>query len=256
MMTVNYDYSGQVALVTGASSGLGLATARAFAVAGAATAFVDIDETAIRSVTDELSDQGHTVLALAADVSDETQVAAAIATTVATYGRLDAAFNNAGINIASAETADTGNDVFDRVTAINYRGVWNALKHELRQMRTQGSGAIVNCSSIVGLTGDATRSAYSATKHAVLGLTRSTALETGAQGIRVNAVCPGTISTRMVDRMVAAGELDHDRLVAASAIPRLGRAEEIAHAVLWLCSPGASYVTGIALPVDGGYTAQ
>ena len=122
-------------------------------------------------------------------------------------------------------------------------------------MREQGSGAIVNNSSIGGLIGSATRSAYSATKHAVLGLTRSTALEAGGQGIRVNAVCPGTIATPMVDQMIAVGDLDHDGSVAASAIPRLGRPEEIAAAVLWLCSPGASYITGVALPVDGGYTA-
>jgi NAD(P)-dependent dehydrogenase (short-subunit alcohol dehydrogenase family) len=123
-------------------------------------------------------------------------------------------------------------------------------------MRTQGSGAIVNNSSIAGLIGDGTRAAYSATKHGIIGLTKSTALETGAQGIRVNAVCPGTIDTPMVERMIAAGELNHDAAVSASAIPRLGRAEEIAAAVLWLCSPGASYVTGAALPVDGGYTAR
>jgi NAD(P)-dependent dehydrogenase (short-subunit alcohol dehydrogenase family) len=123
-------------------------------------------------------------------------------------------------------------------------------------MRTQGSGAIVNNSSIAGLIGDATRATYSATKHGILGLTKSIALETGAQGIRVNAVCPGTIDTPMVERMIAAGELNHEAAVAASAIPRLGRSEEIAAAVLWLCSPGASYVTGAALPVDGGYTAR
>ena len=255
-MTVHFDYTGQVALVTGASAGMGLAAARAFADAGASTVLVDIDETAVHAAAEELTSQGRAVLALTADVSDETQVAKIIATTMATYGRLDAAFNNAGIMIPSAPTADTDNAVFDRVMGVNVRGVWNCLKHELHQMREQGSGAIVNNSSIAGLTGSATRAAYSATKHAVLGLTKSTALEVGGQGIRVNAVCPGTIATPMVDRMLAAGDLDHDASVAASAIPRLGRPEEIAAAALWLCSPGASYVTGVALPVDGGYTAN
>jgi NAD(P)-dependent dehydrogenase (short-subunit alcohol dehydrogenase family) len=139
--------------------------------------------------------------------------------------------------------------------AVNLAGVWNSLKHELIQMRTQRSGAIVNNSSIAGLKGASVRPAYAATKHAVVALTKSAALEEGAQGRRVNAVCPGTIVTPMVERMIAAGELDGDASAVASAIPRLGRADEIAEAVLWLCSPGASYVTGVALPVDGGLAA-
>jgi Enoyl-(Acyl carrier protein) reductase len=164
-------------------------------------------------------------------------------------------FNNAGIIMPALKTADTDNAIFDRVVAVNLAGVWNSLKHELIQMRKQRSGAIVNNSSIAGLKGSSVRSAYTATKHAVLALTKSAALEEGGQGIRVNAVCPGTIITPMVERMIAAGELDGDASAAASAIPRLGRADEIAEAVLWLCSPGASYVTGVALPVDGGLAA-
>jgi NAD(P)-dependent dehydrogenase (short-subunit alcohol dehydrogenase family) len=206
-------------------------------------------------VADELAGAGHDVLALVGDVSDEAQVASAVANVVSVYGRLDAAFNNAGIIMPPLKTADTDNAIFDRVVAVNLAGVWNSLKHELIQMRKQRSGAIVNNSSIAGLKGSSVRSAYTATKHAVLALTKSAALEEGGQGIRVNAVCPGTIITPMVERMIAAGELDGDASAAASAIPRLGRADEIAEAVLWLCSPGASYVTGVALPVDGGLAA-
>ena len=237
-MTVSYDFTDQVALVTGASAGMGLATARAFAEAGASTVLVDINETAVRAAADELAGQGLDVLPIACDVSSETRVAAVIATTVSTYGRLDAAFNNAGIMMPPLKTADTDNATYDRLMAVNLTGVWNSLKHQILQMRKQRFGAIVNNSSIAGLKSGSARSAYTATKHAVLALTKSAALEEGAQGIRVNAVCPGTIETPMVDRMIAAGELDRNASAANSAIPRLGRAEEIADAVLWLCSPG------------------
>jgi NAD(P)-dependent dehydrogenase (short-subunit alcohol dehydrogenase family) len=254
-VTVNYDFTGQVALVTGASAGMGLAAARAFAQFGASTVLADINETAVRAAADELAGQGLDVLPVVCDVSDEAQVAAAIAATVASYGKLDAAFNNAGIMMPPLKTADTNNATYDRLMAVNLTGVWNSLKHEILQMRTQQSGAIVNNSSIAGLKSGSARSAYTATKHAVVALTKSTALEEGGQGIRVNAVCPGTIETPMVERMIAAGELDGDASAANAAIPRLGRADEIAAAVLWLCSAGASYVTGVALPVDGGLAA-
>jgi len=254
-VTVNYDYTGQVALVTGASAGMGLAAARAFALSGASTVLVDINEAAVRAAADELTRQGLDVLPLTCDVSDEDQVAATIATTVATYGKLDAAFNNAGIMMPPLKTADTDNATYDRLIAVNLTGVWNSLKHEILQMRIQQSGAIVNNSSIAGLRSGSARSAYTATKHAVLALTKSTALEEGGQGVRVNAVCPGTIETPMVDRMIAAGELDRTASATNAAIPRIGRADEIAHAVLWLCSTDASYVTGVALPVDGGLAA-
>jgi NAD(P)-dependent dehydrogenase (short-subunit alcohol dehydrogenase family) len=234
---------------------MGQAAARAFAQAGASTVLVDVNEAAVRAVADELAGDGHDVLAVVGNVSDEAQVASAIADVVSAYGRLDAAFNNAGIMMPPLKTADTDNAIFDRVVAVNLAGVWNSLKHELIQMRTQRSGAIVNNSSIAGLKAGSVRSAYTATKHAVLALTKSAALEEGGQGIRVNAVCPGTIVTPMVERMIAAGELDGDAAAAASAIPRLGRSDEIAEAVLWLCSPSASYVTGVALPVDGGLAA-
>jgi NAD(P)-dependent dehydrogenase (short-subunit alcohol dehydrogenase family) len=250
-----YDFKDQVALVTGAGSGMGLATARAFAVAGASVVLADIDADALGSATDSLAAEGHQALGIVCDVADEEQVAALVARTVATYGRLDMAFNNAGIQAPPSDAADEPAETFDRVNAINLRGVWTCMKHELRQMREQKSGAIVNCSSLGGLVGLPGRAAYHASKHGVLGLTRSAALEYAPRGVRVNAVCPGTIDTPMVADMLATGELDMTEALRNQPIGRLGTADEIAAAVLWLCSPGASFVVGVALPVDGGYTA-
>ncbi|OKK16156.1 oxidoreductase [Streptomyces sp. CB00455] len=255
-MNPTYDFTGQAAFVTGASSGMGLATARAFAQAGAAVALADIDETALTAAIKQLTDDGHRAIAVICDVTDEDQVAAAVDHTVETFGRLDMSYNNAGIMPPPTDAADESADQFDRVQAINLRGIWASMKHELRHMRTRESGAIVNCSSLGGLVGNPGRAAYHASKHGVIGLTKSAALEYGSRGVRINAVCPGTISTPMVDTMVGKDELDRAQAAAGQAIDRLGTADEIAQAVLWLCSPGASFVTGIALPVDGGYTAQ
>jgi NAD(P)-dependent dehydrogenase (short-subunit alcohol dehydrogenase family) len=251
-----YDFKGQVALVTGASSGMGLATARAFAEAGAAVVLADINQTTLTPAADALTAAGHQVLAVRCDVSDEDSVAAMMKATVDTFGRLDMAYNNAGIQVPPSDAADEPAEIFDRVNAINLRGVWACMKHELAQMRTQGSGAIVNCSSLGGLVGLPGRAAYHASKHGVIGLTTSAALEYAPRGIRINAVCPGAIDTPMVADMAAKGELNPADAAASTPIARLGRAEEIAASVLWLCSPGAGYVVGVALPVDGGYTAQ
>jgi NAD(P)-dependent dehydrogenase (short-subunit alcohol dehydrogenase family) len=250
-----YDFAGQVALVTGAGSGMGLATAQAFAEAGASVVLADINENALRVATNGLTTAGHTALGVTCDVSDEDDVAALVARTVASLGRLDMAFNNAGIMIPPSDAADEAVDNFDRVNAINLRGVWACMKYELRQMRKQGSGAIVNCSSLGGLVGLPGRASYHASKHGVIGLTRSAALEYAPRGVRINAVCPGTIYTPMVADMLAKGELDMAEAVRNQPIGRLGQAEEIAAAVLWLCSTAASFVVGVALPVDGGYTA-
>ncbi|WNV85196.1 glucose 1-dehydrogenase [Umezawaea sp. Da 62-37] len=255
-MNPTYDYTGQVAFVTGASSGMGLATARAFAAAGAAVALADIDETALTAAVEQLTAAGHQALAIVCDVTDETQVAAAVDRTVDTFGRLDMAYNNAGIQIPPTDAADESAEQFDRVNAVNLRGIWASMKHELRHMRAQGSGAIVNCSSLGGLVGIPGRASYHATKHGVIGLTGSAALEYAPRGIRVNAICPGTIDTPMVDDMIAKGELDRAQAEAGQPINRLGTADEIAQAVLWLCSPAAGFVIGVALPVDGGYVAQ
>ncbi|GAA1721194.1 glucose 1-dehydrogenase [Nonomuraea bangladeshensis] len=251
-----YDFTGQVALVTGAASGMGLATARAFAESGAAVALTDVDTRALDAAAKDLTDAGHRVLALTCDVADEDQVAAAVDQTAETFGRLDMAYNNAGIQIPPCDAADEPVEAFDRVNAVNLRGVWASMKHELRHMRAQGSGAIVNCSSLGGLVGLPGRASYHASKHGVIGLTTSAALEYAPRGIRINAVCPGTIDTPMVSDMIAKGELDLAEAEANQPVNRLGTAEEVAQAVLWLCSPGAGFVIGVALPVDGGYVAR
>jgi NAD(P)-dependent dehydrogenase (short-subunit alcohol dehydrogenase family) len=253
---MNLSFENNVALVTGAGSGMGLATAKAFAEAGASVVLADIHEHSVRSVAEELVSAGHKAIAIRCNVADEDDVAAMIEQTVSTFGRLDAAFNNAGVQSLPVETADASGEEFDRVNAINLRGVWNCMKYELRQMRKQGSGAIVNNSSIGGLIGLPGRAIYHASKHGVIGLTKSAALEYAARGIRINAICPGAIETPMVADMIIRERISQEDLLKDQPTGRLGRPEEIASAVLWLCSPGASFVIGHALSVDGGYTAK
>src|SRR5437764_1857466 len=237
---MNLSFEINVALLTGAGSGMGLATAKAFAEAGASVVLADIQEEALRAEASHLEASGRKVLAVRCDVSDDGQVASMIEQTVSSFGRLDAAFNNAGVMQRRVDTADTSSDEWDRVMAINLRGVFLCMKYELRQMLQQGGGAIVNCSSIGGVVGNPGRAAYHAAKHGVLGLTQTAALEYAARGIRINAVCPGTIKTPMVQSMTGGDPKALAEMVKNEPIGRLGEPEEIAAAVLWLCSPGAS----------------
>ncbi len=254
---MNISFENKVALVTGAGAGLGLATANAFAEAGASVVLADVDEAAVGRAADALIAKRFKALAVRCDVSDDAQVEAMVARTVATFGRLDAAYNNAGIQNVLADTAEATREDFDRVVGVDLRGVWSCMRFELKQMLAQESGTIVNCSSIGGIVGGAGRGSYHAAKHGVIGLTTSAALEVAAKGIRVNAICPGLIDTPMSDRMKAAGQTEAlAAMLNDVPIGRVGRADEIADAVLWLSSSASSLVVGHALVVDGGYTIR
>jgi NAD(P)-dependent dehydrogenase (short-subunit alcohol dehydrogenase family) len=232
---------------------MGLATARAFADAGAAVALVDRNAEQLGIATQALRSAGKRAIDIVCDVSDETQARAAVARVVAEYGRLDMAYNNAGILGPMCEMSEETGEGYDLTQAVNLRGIWTFMKHELLQMKQQGSGAIVNCSSLGGLVGLPGRAAYHASKHGVIGLTKSAALDVAAHGIRVNAVCPGCIDTPMGAGIDPAAMKE---FLKDQPIGRMGRPEEVAAAVLWLCSPGASLIVGVALPVDGGFVAH
>ena len=246
---------GKVALVTGAASGLGLATAKAFAQAGAAVAMADWHEEAVKNAAQNLAAAGYKTLAIRCDVSDDKQVEEMVNKTVAEFGQLDYAYNNAGVQNELAEAGDQTLEDFERVNKINYQGIWSSMKYELQQMRKQGSGAIVNCSSIGGIRAGAQRGIYHGAKHGVIGLTVSAAVEYAARGIRINSISPGLFQTPMSDQMIASGQKEAlDAMLATVPAGRLGRPEEIASAVLFLCSDAASMVVGHNLVVDGGIT--
>lgn len=249
------NFENKVVLVTGGGGGIGRGAALAFARAGARVVVADIASTAGGETAGLVQAAGGQATFVRTDVTRADQVQAMVAQTVAVYGRLDCAFNNAGIEEEHMRLADCSEETFDRIMGINVKGVWLCLKYQLAQMLQQGGGAIVNTASVAGLVGAPKMAAYSASKHAVLGLTKSAAIEYARKGIRVNAVCPGVIRTAMYERAVAADP--QIGLAAAQMHPlgRLGEVDEVAAVVLWLCSDAASFVTGHAHTVDGGLTA-
>lgn len=247
---------GKVALITGGGSGIGQATALAFAREGAKVVVSDIVVAGGEETVRMITAAGGEATFVQTDVAKATDVEAMVRKTVETYGRLDCAFNNAGIGGKFARTADDTQDNWDRVIAINLTGVWLCMKYEIPQMLKQGGGAIVNTASIAGLVGGVQAAPYVASKHGVNGLTKTAALEYAKQGIRVNAVCPGVIRTPLVEKTFGNSARIEGKLVLMEPIGRLGKPEEIAAAVLWLCSDAASFVTGLPMAVDGGLTAQ
>jgi NAD(P)-dependent dehydrogenase (short-subunit alcohol dehydrogenase family) len=249
-------WTGEVALVTGASSGIGRAAALAFGREGARVVVSDVQVEGGEETVQLIRREGAEAMFVRADVSKAADVARLVEEAINAYRRLDFAFNNAGIEGAMASTIDCTEENWDRTLAINLKGVWLCMKHELARMRERGRGAIVNCSSVAGLVGFLNLPAYVASKHGIVGLTRAAALEHAKEGIRVNAVCPGVIRTAMVDRIIKEHPEMESQLVAGEPAGRVGTPEEIASAVVWLCSDSASFLTGQAIAVDGGWVAQ
>ena len=252
------EFKGKVALITGAGSGIGRTTALAFARHGARVVVSDINPDAGSETVGLIVAQGGEAIFVATDVSDEAQVKALVDRTVATYGQLDYAFNNAGLTQNSQPLAEQPSETYDRLFDVSVRGVWLSMRAEIAQMAKQGRGAIVNMGSMSAVVGIAGLATYSGTKHAVLGLTRGAALDYAKHGIRINAVGPGTIDTPMIERFIELAGTDAvmEPIRAAHPIGRTGRPEEVAEAVLWLCSEASSFVLGQILMVDGGYSIQ
>jgi NAD(P)-dependent dehydrogenase (short-subunit alcohol dehydrogenase family) len=253
------QFDGKVALITGAASGIGRASALAFARAGARVVVADVDDAGGAETVRLIEEAEGEATFVRCDVTDESEVERLIAASVAAFGRLDLAHNNAGIGATPTPLHEADRRAFDRVLAVNVVGVWLCLKYEARHMLATGAGgAIVNTASLAGLIGFPHNIAYGASKHAVIGITRTAALEYARRGIRVNAVCPAFIHTPMVDKFIDADSLHFnvDRLAGMQPMGRMGTAEEVAEAVVWLCSDSAAFITGVALPLDGGTTAR
>lgn len=251
---MDYELKDKIVLITGAAQGIGLATAQEFAKAGAVTIMADIKKPEQEAAA--LTSGGYRALAIQCDVSQEQDVKNMMEEILKTYGRLDAAFNNAGIQTPQRPMAEITNDEFDHTVAVDLKGVWNCMQYEIPQMLKQGGGCIVNTSSQGGVTGFPGQAAYIACKHAVIGLTRTAAIDYADKGIRINAVCPGCILTPMAADIIKRNPAMAEEFNKMIPQGRLGQPEEIAHAVMWLCSPGASFVQGSALMVDGGFTVK
>lgn len=244
-------FAGKVAFVTGAASGIGRATAVAFAAEGARLAILDRSEAALQDTAAAVRVAGGEVLAIACDVSSPEQVAAAVARTVEAFGRLDIAFNNAGVENKAAPVAEIELAEWDRILGINLRGTFLCMQHQLAQMLRQGGGVVINTSSGAGVRGVAGGAAYAASKHAIIGLTKSAALDYAKSNIRVNAILPGNIETPMMDRFTGG---DIQKAIDLEPVGRLGKPEEIAEAVLWMSADLGAFVTGAAIAVDGGWS--
>ncbi|MBX7158099.1 MAG: SDR family oxidoreductase [Verrucomicrobiae bacterium] len=247
----------KVVLVTGGSSGIGKATALALAQAKAKVVVVaDKNEEGLQGLIQEIKSIGEEAFYIKMDVSKEGEVAALVEKIVAKYGRLDCAFNNAGIEGPQLPLHELSEKDWEHLISINLKGVWLCMKYEIAQMLKQGGGAIVNMSSVAGVVGLRGYSSYVAAKHGVIGLTKTAALEYATLGIRVNAICPGAINTPLLDRMIGGNPQIEQWLISQEPVGRLGQPEEIAKAVVWLCSNEASFVTGHSMVVDGGATVQ
>lgn len=247
-------FKDKVALVTGGSSGIGRATALAFAKKGAKVVIADWTEN--QETMDLIKNLGTEAIFVKCDVSKSADVKALIEKTIDTFGRLDFAYNNAGIEGTSAPTQDCSEENWDKTMDINLKGIWLCMKHQIPVMLEKGKGSIVNCSSVAGLVGFQGLPAYVASKHGVIGLTKTAALENAKLGIRINAVCPGVIQTPMIDRLTGNQKEAEEEFTTMEPVGRFGQPEEIACAVMWLCSDEASFVTGIEMPVDGGFVAK